>query len=121
MILIIQKVFNRVWAVVLLLNLVFIWLYKPGMTADEHGSINRTIFITVIVGTFSAYGLILLMKSIYGKSRLSFWVCMILALTAWLIIYFTRVSGSCDGWENGIGGRYLDNDSEYCEVPIPTF
>ncbi|CAI2387870.1 unnamed protein product [Moneuplotes crassus] len=120
MILSLTKVFHRAWAIFLLVNLIILFFYKNGMTANYHGSLNRVIFIFIILVTFGVYGVYRLFKFIHSKNTKIFWTCVIVTLFLWLTFYFTKIEGSCNGWEKGLGARSILNTDGYCPVPIPT-
>ena len=90
------------------------------MTANEHGSLNRIIFLVVVALTFLVYGIVLLFIFLYKNYRKIFWTASVILVALWLMFYFIRINGSCEGWEYGLGGRKLDNSLGHCKVPIPT-
>lgn len=116
----IEKVFSRLWIPVMIANFLILFFMQSGMEMQNHGGINRTGFSITLIVLLIVY---LLFKGVTKLWRYSFKLVALLILALALLtgfFYQFKISNSCQGWEQGLGGRVLLNDDNQCKTPIPT-
>lgn len=120
-ILVLKKRISRWWILVIVLNLTFWWKYDTDMTFNHHGGLNFTIFIALIFINLLMY---LLVKGVIKLCKASNYlkiIVLVILIGIPTIIYFMRVRGSCDRFNNGIADLEMVNSDQECMLTKPGY
>ena len=91
---------------------IYVYYYKTGLSAQDHGSINRFVFISS--------GFIILLVYIFVKTTLKIirnseklFATLFITLSGVVFyVYYMRFYQSCDGWSDGLADHELVNTED---------
>lgn len=112
-ILILWRIFDKIWIPIVFGNLGFILLTQTKWSTRDHGGVNSIVLCMFLAMLYIIYFYIRMMMKYKKKVIWIFMVTSIAIAVVIIVMYFLRIRNSAEGWKKGLGEHYLNNDAEY--------
>lgn len=92
--------------------LIFVYYFKTGLSAQDHGVINRSVFIAATFAMLLMYFIVRGLIKIMRKHEKLFAAIFVILASVLYYTYNMRFHHSCDGWADGLAGHKLENTED---------